>query len=214
MDLSLLPLISIIIEKNNNEQASTFLNLMNLLYAYILIHLYYRQWISHRDDPSWPTKSVWDIRSHHTFTKMKCIGFKGSVIKWFQLYLSNGKLFVTLENVFSDAGLTKCAAPQGSILGVLLFLIHINDLPQALNETRSYLYADNTCFLYQDKDVEKIDKVLTKEFLSLCEWFIDNKLSIHFGDDRTKTIFFLSNEMNTKTKQHHHITRWIQAFKY
>ena len=94
---------------------------------------------------------------------MKCIGFKGSVIKWFQLYLSNGKLFVTRENVFSDAGLTKCAAPQGSILGVLLFLIHINDLPQALNETRSYLYADNTCFFYQDKDVEKIDKVLTKE---------------------------------------------------
>ena len=106
---------------------------------------------------------------------MKCIGFKGSVIKWFQLYLSNGNFFVTLENVFSDAGLTNCGAPQGSILGLLLFLIHINDLPQALNETRSYLYADNTCFLYQDKDVEKIDKVLNKEFLSLCEWFIDNK---------------------------------------
>ena len=98
--------------------------------------------------------------------------------------------FVTLENVFSDAGLINCGVPQGSILGPLLFLIYINDLPQALNETGSYLYADDTCIFYQDKDVEKIERVLNKEFSSLCEWFIDNKLSIHFGDDKTKTIFF------------------------
>ena len=40
--------------------------------------------------------------------------------------------------------------------------IHITDLPKALNETRSYLYADDTCIFYQDKDVEKIEKVLNK----------------------------------------------------
>ena len=121
---------------------------------------------------------------------MKCIGFKESVIKWFQSYLSSRKFFVTPGNVFSHAGLINCGVPQGSILGPLLFLIYKNDLPQALNDTRSYLYANNTYIFYQDKDVEKIEKVLNKEFLSLCEWFIDNKLSIHFGDDKTKTIFF------------------------
>ena len=42
----------------------------------------------------------------------------------------------------------------------------------------------------QYKDVEKIEKVLNKDFSSLCEWFIDNKLSIRFGDDKTKTFFF------------------------
>ena len=69
--------------------------------------------------------------------KMECIGFKDAVIKWFQSYHSNKKFFVTLENVFSDAGLINCGVPQGSTLGLLLFLIYINDLPQALNETRS-----------------------------------------------------------------------------
>ena len=69
--------------------------------------------------------------------KMECTGFKDSVIKWFQSYYSNKKFFVTLENVFSDAGLINCGVPQGSILGLLLLLIYINDLPQALNETRS-----------------------------------------------------------------------------
>ena len=75
---------------------------------------------------------------------MEFIGFKESVIKWFQSYFSNRKFFVTLENVFSDAGLVNRGVPQESILGSLLFLIYINDLPQALNETGSHLYADDT----------------------------------------------------------------------
>ena len=64
-------------------------------------------------------------------------------------------------------------------------------LPQALYETGSYLCADDTLIFYQDKHVEKTEKVLNKEFSSLCEWFIENKFSIHFGDDKIKTIFCL-----------------------
>ena len=64
------------------------------------------------------------------------------------------KVFVTLENVFSDAGLINCGVRQGSILGPLLFLIYIDDLQQALKETGSCLYAYRTCIFYQDKDVE------------------------------------------------------------
>ena len=44
--------------------------------------------------------------------KIGCIGFKESVIKWFESYLSNRKFFVELEFVFSDTGLMNCSAPQ------------------------------------------------------------------------------------------------------
>ena len=95
---------------------------------------------------------------------------------------------MTLENIFSDAWLINYSIPQESISGPVL-LIYTNDLPQALNEIGLCLYADDTCIFYQDKDIEKIERVLNKEFSSLCEWFIDNKWSIHFGHDKTKTIF-------------------------
>ena len=47
-------------------------------------------------------------------------------------------------------------------------------------------------FVFQHKDVNEIEKVLNKNFSDLCDWFLDNKLSIHFGDDKMKCILFAS----------------------
>ena len=78
---------------------------------------------------------------------MKYFGFRASVIKWFEPYLSNRKFLVCID-VFSEAGTLKYGVPQGSILGPLLFLLYVNDLPQSLSDAGFYLYADDTCILY------------------------------------------------------------------
>ena len=75
-------------------------------------------------------------------------------------------------------------------MGPLLFLVHINDISQALSNTHTYLYADDTSIFCQHKDVMEIENVLNKESANVCERFIDNKLSIHFGEDKTKCILF------------------------
>ena len=43
--------------------------------------------------------------------------------------------------------------------------------------------------IYQHKDLDEINKEASKNFGNICDWFVDNKLSIHFGDDKTKSIF-------------------------
>ena len=85
------------------------------------------------------------------FDTLKYFGFRASVIKWFESYLSNRKFLVCID-VFSEAGTLKYGVPQGSILGPLLFLLYVNDLPQSLSDAGSYFYADYTCIFYQPEE--------------------------------------------------------------
>ena len=122
--------------------------------------------------------------------KLNLMKFSTEAISWFKSYLANRTFLVKVGSALSDPGDLKCGVPQGSILGPLLFLIYINDLPQSVKECIIRLYADDTCISFKHKSVKTIEDKLNKDFNSLCDWFVDNKLSIHFGEDKTKTILF------------------------
>ena len=62
-------------------------------------------------------------------------------------------------------------------------------MPQAV-VSHLLLYDDDTCVVFQHKSEIEIEKQLIGDFSSLCDWFVDNKLSIHFGEEKTKSILF------------------------
>ena len=55
-----------------------------------------------------------------------------------------------------------------------------------------FLNADDSCLAFQGKNVIEIEKQLNEDFTNICEWFVDNRLSIHFGEGKTKSILFPS----------------------
>ena len=114
--------------------------------------------------------------------KMKCMGFSNGVTKWFECYLSKRMFRVHVENSFSDK-IIICGVPQGSIPGPLLFLLHVNGVVQAVN-CNLLLYADDTGLICQHKDINIIEHQLNRNFSNICDWFVDNKLSINFGEDK------------------------------
>ena len=65
------------------------------------------------------------------------------------------------------------------------------------------LYADDSCLVFSDSNIDKIEAQLNKDFNSICEWFVDNKLSIHFGEDKTKSIVFGSRNKLRVTRELH-----------
>lgn len=103
-----------------------------------------------------------------------------------------------------EAGILNCCIPQESFLGPFLFLVYINNLHQSSSESGSYLYADDTCTFYQDRDIHEIEHILTQEFSIICKWFIANKLPIHFGEDKTSCVIFSKTKCLSKLHYTNH----------
>ena len=61
-------------------------------------------------------------------------------------------------------------------------------------------YADDSCLIFRDKSIEQIEINLNRNFNMLCDWFLENRLSIHFGEDKTKSILFGRKNCNNLKK--------------
>ena len=73
-------------------------------------------------------------------------------------------------------------------------------MPQVVTSTL-LLYADNSCVLHDFKDVVQIEKRLNKDFENPCDWFVNKKLSIYFGEDKTKSILSASKRRAKNIRQ-------------
>ena len=87
-------------------------------------------------------------------------------IKWFESYLKGRKQKVVVNESCSEAGIVTCGVPQGSILGPLLFLCYINDMPISV-KCKLLLYADDSALIVSGSDQNKIEKELLNE-LGTC----------------------------------------------
>ena len=121
--------------------------------------------------------------------KSKAIGFCDDTVNWFHSYSTDWAFLVSIEGKHSSSLIIWCGVPQGLILGPFLFLIYVNDMEWTVSSDL-LLYADCSCLVFQHKNVTDIPTHLSNDFSKLCEWFLDNKLSIHFGEDKTKSILF------------------------
>ena len=208
--ISLLPSVSKIIERVIHDQTNAFLSNEDILYNYqsgfrgnhsinLCLSFLTDKILKEFDEGLLTGMILIDLQKAFNtidheilLQKLKAIKFSENTIKWFKSYLSGRIFLVNIGNKLSDFGEISCEVPQGSILGPLLFLIYVNDMPQAVTSTL-LLYADDSCILYQHKDVLQIENRLNEDFENLCDWFFDNKLSVHFGEDKTKFIILQVN---------------------
>ena len=83
------------------------------------------------------------------------------------------------ENCRTEYCVVKCVVPQGSILELLLFLLHVNDLKNASSVLDPIMFADDTNPFYTHSNIKKLFSTLNEELASINQWFTSNKLSLN-----------------------------------
>ena len=126
-------------------------------------------------------------------SKLEHYGVRGCALEWFRSYLSDRNQYVSVNGSNSKLLSITCGVPQGSVLGPLLFLIYINDLPNASQKLKLYLFADDTNIYFESSDLSNLMKIVNRELRSVKKWLDANKLSLNI--DKTNYIIFHSSSV-------------------
>ena len=126
--------------------------------------------------------------------KLSHYGIRGISNEWFNNYLTGRQQYVVINGVKSSLKSIQCGVPQGSVLGPLLFLIFINDLPTATNFF-TILFADDTTFQLSGSNMPELFEKANVELAKASDWFISNKLTLNIK----KTKYILFRPKSTKT---------------
>ena len=105
----------------------------------------------------------------------------GTELRLLTDYLTNRKQYVVFNNHCSDVTDIVNDVPQGSILGPLLFSIHINDLIRTSNKCKFIMYADDTTIYFNLEDFapDNVSNEIDNNFENITKWLQINKLSLN-----------------------------------
>ena len=126
-------------------------------------------------------KKAFDTVDHMILlAKLETYGIQGNSLEWFKYYLKDRKQVCSVNGKVSAAKNIKCGVPQGSKLGLIIFLLYINDLPNSLKTSKPTLFADDTNLTCEGQNSSEIENKLNEELRNVHQWLTANKLSLRF----------------------------------
>ena len=217
--ISILPVLSKVLEKHVHESLSEFLHTYNLLHKTqsgfrtqhscetALVNMI-DLWMNAIDSGKMvgvvlvDFKKAFDLVDHQILIdKLKIYGIKDEALSWFNTYLTNRKQQVAINNCKSDFKQISYGVPQGSILGPLLFLLFINDLPLYTSNVFTDLYADDTTLYDVQDSMEQIENNLQSSLNNLQIWCRNNGMILN--SSKTKVMLVTTYQKRQRLTNDH-----------
>ena len=138
-------------------------------------------------------RKAFDTVDHNIMlSKLHYYGVTNTEYDWFKSYLEDRYQICSIFNNMSDSQKITCGVPQGSILGPLMFILYVNDMPKCFSKCNVNIYADDTMFYISNENVEIVNNILQSELQLVYKWLCCNKLSLHIG--KTSTMLVCSRQ--------------------
>ena len=157
---------------------------------------------------------VFDKVSHrHLLLKVEHYGIKGPTLSWISDFLHNRTQQVLLDCRRSSSSKVSCGVPQGSILGPLLFLIFINDLPDCVSNSTTHLFADDSVVYGRISSPDDSIK-LQQDLDSLLQW--ESKWLMKFNATKCQVlqVTMKHNPITASYSIHGHTLEVVSSAKY
>lgn len=120
--------------------------------------------------------------------KIAKLGLRGNINQWIMSYLCDRQFLVKVEHEHSDFYSVNTGTPQGSVLGPLIFLLYVNDLPDHITDGTTFMYADDTTIVISDSGVDGVCRKLEGVIAQFKYWCDKNRLIINFA--KTQYVHF------------------------
>jgi len=111
-------------------------------------------------------------------SKTTSLCIRGIANQLFTNYLTEWKQYVSLGGITSTITLIKYEVPKGSILGPLLFIVYINDLPNTLLTTPRF-FADDTALMIASNKTQDLQETTNSELAKVSDWMVSNTLTVN-----------------------------------
>ena len=144
-------------------------------------------------------KKVFDLIDRDILlSKLEAYGIASKELMLLTSYLKGGRSSVTIGGVQSEYRLITHGVPQGSVLGPLLFIIFVNDLPNPVSQSTIDIYADDTTLstFAVVSDLPAIQQRLQDDINKIADWTSDNKMVLNAS--KTKRLLVIGKRLKKK----------------
>ena len=170
------------------------------------------QQIKHSHNLSGFFKGLWLCASPKTILKLDQIGVRGKLLHWIEAFLTGHCQWVVIDGVYSEWAAVTSGAPQGSVIGPLLFLIYTNDIGSNLSSS-TRLFADDYT-IYREVSKQSDCEMLQMDLNNLHIW--TQKWQLSLNASKCKAMRFTN-----KWKLNHYVyhlnntpLEWCESYKY
>ena len=110
-------------------------------------------------------------------TKLEHYGIRSDVNYWLRSFLTDCKLHASVKGNNSNSQEITYGVLEGSLLGLLLFIIFINDLNVLITSSKVHHFADDTNLLLINKSLKKINSLINHDLTLLVQWLRASEIS-------------------------------------